>query len=582
MPPGQVPMMPQYGAPPMGGPPMGGPPPYGAMPPPGCGPPPGYPGGPPPGPGGPDAGEHGSSEDKDREISRLNRELRKAEDRISFFRNQVLSMQEQLTAMDKPLTATVHASDVERLKTELAEERARSQALQASFQNAQRNNEFRATSSGHGSSGCEAATITALQLRVRELERERGQGSHGGSAHQHSNHAHSGGHAGGAGLPPQPQQPAPPPSLGNAGGPGMALDRHHSGHGGPSPYEPSLSQSHAHVSAGGVGMSPSRGLSHPNNGGGFSSGDPLDPVENPGGATRAVIVGCDYPGQLGALRAGVADAQQWARFFMKRCNFTEADIRLLSDDPSHYQQKDRAESAVASRDTVMRALRWLTARSSPGDQLFFVFCGHGTQVIVDDYAGQKMCESALVPTDIRADSSQPRIISDTDVHKALLGVPQGVQVNLIYDSCHAGQPIDRDGLSYLQPHVNRGRVDYEKLKGHPVLPRFLELQQLSTCWREAPEAVTSSLPRCQAVQWAACSNDQFCVELPIDERPRGVFTYIFISALLKVGVHAPSEALLREMQNLTQQLQGKWRLQQDVRMDHGRGTSGQQQFLRGR
>lgn len=37
----------------------------------------------------------------------------------------------------------------------------------------------------------------------------------------------------------------------------------------------------------------------------------------------------------------------------------------------------------------------------------------------------------------------------------------------------------------------------------------------------------------RAAQWAACANAQFCVELPIDDRPRGVFTYMFISALLK-------------------------------------------------
>ena len=36
----------------------------------------------------------------------------------------------------------------------------------------------------------------------------------------------------------------------------------------------------------------------------------------------------------------------------------------------------------------------------------------------------------------------------------------------------------------------------------------------------------------QAVLWSACANDQFCVELPIDEcHARGVFTYILMSAV---------------------------------------------------
>merc|ERR1719240_632318 len=87
-------------------------------------------------------------------------------------------------------------------------------------------------------------------------------------------------------------------------------------------------------------------------------GDFLDPVQQPGGTKRAVIIGCDYPGQTGALRAGVADAQQWARFFTKRCGVLEKDVRLLTDNSEVYMQSDK-ESAVATRDNILRALHWL-------------------------------------------------------------------------------------------------------------------------------------------------------------------------------------------------------------------------------
>jgi len=292
-----------------------------------------------------------------------------------------------------------------------------------------------------------------------------------------------------------------------------------------------------------------------------------------------LIVGCDYPGKIGTLRAGVADAQQWARFFMKRCGVSEQDIRLLSDDPSQYQQKARPDCAVATRDNILRALQWLVARSAPGDQLFFVFCGHGAQIPIDDYAGQRLCESACVPTDVCEGGEQPRVVSDTDVHKALLAVPAGAQATLVYDACHAGCPLDRNGLDHLAEYVSRGRVDYEKLRGHPVLPRFLELPQ----WKARPmpaEATRVSNLRCQAVHWAACANAQFCVELPIDERPRGVFTYIFISALLKVGVQASSAQLLHEARELTAQLKGRWRLQQDAQLACCHASSEAQQFFR--
>jgi len=309
-----------------------------------------------------------------------------------------------------------------------------------------------------------------------------------------------------------------------------------------------------------------------------SGRDPLDPAQSPGGSKRVVIVGCDYPGQTGTLRAGVADAQQWARFFTKRCGVPDKDIRLLSDSREAYMQSD-GESAVATRDNILRALQWLAARSATGDQLFFVFCGHGLQVVAEEFAGQRLCENAVAPTDVSADGAQPRVVSDSDVHKALQMVPSGAQATLIYDSCHAGSPLDRQGLNYLTEHVKRGNVDYEKLKGHPVLPRFLELGH----WKvrpTPPEAVRESRLQCQAVQWAACSNDQFCVELPIEERARGVFTYIFICALLKEGVGASTASLFNEMRSLTSSLKGRWRLQQDVQMVHGSATSGAQKFLR--
>jgi len=305
-----------------------------------------------------------------------------------------------------------------------------------------------------------------------------------------------------------------------------------------------------------------------------------DPFAYPGGTRRAVIVGCDYAGRVGALRAGVADAQQWARFFSKRCSFAEQDIRLLTDDQQLYQQAARPESAVATRDNILRALQWLTAQSMHGDQMFFVFCGHGCQLAAEEYAGKLLCETVAAPADVcdGQDPMQPRVVSDTDVHRALLQACEGSQATLIYDSCHAGRPLDRAGLNYLSGHVSRGRVDYEKLKGHPVLPRFLELSQ----WRKRPtppESAPESSLRCRAVQWSACANAQFCVELPIDDRPRGVFTYIFISALLKVGTQAPSNALLREAQQLTADLKGRWRLQQDVQFNCSRCTSDMQQFL---
>lgn len=470
--------------------------------------------------------------EKDREIERLRRELRKSDEKSNFFRNQVMTLQQQVSAMDRmtppgaPGGGRTHSEEMRRLYSELLDERAKCQQLQSQLQ-AQPRGTSRDLSGQmlRDQSGHDGDIVGVLRARIQELEWEL---STAQGDRDPVNSARGGGDW-------------------STASPSHAAQRHHC----PAP-------------------SPLHGMS--------SKGDPLDPIDCPGGHRRAVIVGCDYPGQVSALRAGVADAQQWARFFMKRSNFAEQDIRLISDDPAHYQQKGRPDCVVASRGNILRALHWLTSRITVGDQLFFIFCGHGAQIVAEEYAGQKLCENALCPTDVTADPNQLRVISDSDVHKLLLALPPGARATLIYDCCHAGQPLDRAGLNYLTEYVNRGRVDYEKLRGHPVLPRFYDLQQ----WHvpsNPPEAVRESILSCQAVHWAACANDQFCVELPIEERPRGVFTYIFISALLKIGVQAASDVLMREIESLTIQLKGKWRLQQDVQIACSRSTTESQPFV---
>lgn len=450
------------------------------------------------------------------EIGRLKREVRKSEERVEFFRHQTIVLQQRLSQADGPV-GPIGGSGTHEEVDSLRKE----------------NHELK-------------QKMHDLEARCNMLERQIGSGAGTG---------HSPAHAGG-GATTLAQKPSDPHSLASPMRNGM---------GAPAEFGGILNAS----------PQPSAVLRTPSQWG----GDPLDPSVSAGGRSRAVIIGCDYAGQVAALRAGVTDSQQWARFFTRVAKLPERDIRLLTDDPSDYQNKPHPQRHVATRDNILAAIQWMAHDLQPHDQVFFVFCGHGTQVVVEEFAGQRLCENGIVPTDVHADGEHPRVVSDTDLHKVLRQAPAGVQVTLIYDCCHSGQPLDRDGLNFLTAHVNRGRVNYEKLKGHPVLPRFLELGQ-RPLRPMPPEASMNSKLRCQAVQWSACGNEQFCVELPIEERPRGVFTYVFISAALKVGTSGHSEALLQEMQNLTTQLQAKWRLQQDVKMCLGGSANPTQPFFR--
>eukprot|EP00930_Biecheleria_cincta_P098633 TRINITY_DN90297_c0_g1_i1.p1 TRINITY_DN90297_c0_g1~~TRINITY_DN90297_c0_g1_i1.p1 ORF type:complete len:587 (+),score=81.73 TRINITY_DN90297_c0_g1_i1:84-1844(+) len=485
--------------------------------------------------------------DQDRELDRLRKELRKAEEKSNFFRNQVISLQQQVSSVSQPVMAAHEVNampeELAKLRHEVHDERSRRQLLESQLQEKSSSlDEAQTRIAGLERKLAEASgRIAVLEQQVSEARAEAARQSSASMSPMATAKAWPSAHAATGNLSSAVTLPAGSP---------MAS------------FAPNSLGSMA-------SMAPQVG----------GQLDPLDPTVNPGGHKRVLIVGCDYAGKVGTLRAGVADAMQWARFFVKRCGFTEQDVRVLTDDPAQYQQKPCPEAVIATRANILRGLHWLVSRSGPGDQLFFVFCGHGAQIVVEERTDRKLCECAIVPTDVGDGGDNPRLVTQTDVHKALLAVPQAVQVTLINDACHAGRPLDRSGIDYLTEYVARGRVDYDKLRGHPVLPRFLELPT----WKVQPQYMVperNTMLHCQVVQWNACANQQFCVELPIDERPRGVFTYILISSILKVGVQASSGVLWQEARDLTAQLKGKWRLQQDVQLSCSRSTSEQQLFLR--
>ncbi|CAE7895244.1 casB, partial [Symbiodinium microadriaticum] len=94
---------------------------------------------------------------------------------------------------------------------------------------------------------------------------------------------------------------------------------------------------------------------------GPSAADIFDPWQFPGGPQRAVIVGCDYAGKPGALRAAIADSVYWLRLFQKRCCMEKPDLRYLCDAPEGRPPADLPGGpdpifAPATGDNIRRGL----------------------------------------------------------------------------------------------------------------------------------------------------------------------------------------------------------------------------------
>eukprot|EP00397_Hematodinium_sp_SG-2012_P016859 GEMP01017212.1.p1 GENE.GEMP01017212.1~~GEMP01017212.1.p1 ORF type:complete len:736 (+),score=149.70 GEMP01017212.1:31-2238(+) len=312
------------------------------------------------------------------------------------------------------------------------------------------------------------------------------------------------------------------------------------------------------------------------NNGGDSTGS-HHPLRNtaPAISCRALIIGADYCNQPGSLNACSSDAQQWARLFQRMAKLDPKDIRVLGDSP--LMQQRAPLNNFATLDNIMENLDWVFDPNVDIKERFFIFCGHGMQQVAEDFAGTKMCQQGLCPADIwstrTGDDATPsfRLLTDTEIHQRLIQLPAAVFVTIITDACHAGRPLDRDGYDFLQPFLDRGVTDYEKMNQTPCKPRYLNIPNAQELNMVEPSPRIRL--RCSAVHWQACDDAEACVEMPIDEdRPRGVFSYFFVSALVKLGPHSLPQQIQDDIIAQTMRQQRQFPLQQTPRVTLG-GTA---------
>ena len=89
------------------------------------------------------------------------------------------------------------------------------------------------------------------------------------------------------------------------------------------------------------------------------------------GNKRALLIGINYVGQKGALKACHNDVRNMRDFLRDVHGFQERDMLLLMDDGEH---------KMPTKKNIETGFRILTSRSKPGDVVFVMFSGR----FVDD------------------------------------------------------------------------------------------------------------------------------------------------------------------------------------------------------
>jgi metacaspase-1 len=225
---------------------------------------------------------------------------------------------------------------------------------------------------------------------------------------------------------------------------------------------------------------------------------------------KAFCVGInDYPIEGADLKGCVNDAGQWASLLRDHFDFPSADVRVMTD-------------SEATKANMLSGLKDLLAGAGPGDVLVFTNSSHGSH-IPDTSGDEPTYDEVLCPYDVRDNA-----VSDDELRELFSGLPTGVRLTVISDSCHSGtvtRALIIDNIPGLSmPDDRRVRFLSPALfRGGPVLP-----DPMGATPRTRMAYPQSSMDH---VLLAGCKDSEYSYDAVIGGDYHGAMTYHAIKAI---------------------------------------------------
>jgi Caspase domain len=224
---------------------------------------------------------------------------------------------------------------------------------------------------------------------------------------------------------------------------------------------------------------------------------------------RALIVGIqNYGGRVVGLESPDREILEWRDLLVETYGFPSHCVRLLANER-------------ARKEELGVRLKWLLADAQPGDQLVFIYCGHGIRLPERNMDNGELLDhmdEALLCFPLPDEDLAKVAFYDDDLFK-LLGdkaLPEGAKVTFILDCCFGGGFNLRDAPR----RPNALTVD---------LPLDLEHR---LCHRaEQPDLYYT--PTAVPVLVSAAGELNLAVEIDIGGVKRSNFSYHAIEALRK-------------------------------------------------
>jgi hypothetical protein len=194
------------------------------------------------------------------------------------------------------------------------------------------------------------------------------------------------------------------------------------------------------------------------------------------------------------------------------CGFESKNIRISTN-------------RRATKQGILKGLDWLIKGAKKEDSLVFYYSGHGSQVVDTDKDEIDRKDEILCPHDI--DFYAKTYVADDDLRNLFSKLPDGVNLEVILDSCHSGtgtrEPDKK--IRFLKPPFDYTfHINYE--------PDLKLVGLLKKKVNEKKPEIVSGLNH---VLWAACKENQTSEETEIEGKVRGVFTYHFCKILRRTN-----------------------------------------------
>lgn len=173
---------------------------------------------------------------------------------------------------------------------------------------------------------------------------------------------------------------------------------------------------------------------------------------------HALMVGINYFGQDGELRGCQEDVKNMKEW-LETLGYT--DIVLLQDNR---MDKKHTNQLAPTKDNILRELQAIVSRCKAGDSLLVHYSGHGSQLKSTNPKNERDGkDETLCPVDYSYAKLDNGFIRDNQLQDILVkGLPDGVKLRMVCDSCHSGSILDLPEMFYEYTCINETSNKSEK------------------------------------------------------------------------------------------------------------------------